>query len=92
MDKDRVDVIELPRKREIDGDVDFLREAPRVPADGTMDAEVSAQSGDEYGEPSPPPQWLPHPSLGHQGGAMDLHIPKIRGLLFPSSAGAATPQ
>ena len=49
-----------------------------------MHTEVSAQAGAEYGEPSPPPQWLLHPNLGHQGGTMDLHIPKIRGCYSPA--------
>ena len=51
--KDRVDVIELPRKRGVDGDLDFSREALRVLADGIKDAEVSALTGAEYGERIP---------------------------------------
>ena len=44
MVKQRMDLLELLRKRGMDGDVDFLREALRVLVDGIMDAEVSAQS------------------------------------------------
>ena len=42
MVKHSMDLFELLRKRGIDGDVDFLREALRVLVDGIMDAEVSA--------------------------------------------------
>ena len=43
MVKQRMDLLELLRKRgNMDGDVDFLREALRVLVDGIMDAEVSA--------------------------------------------------
>ena len=53
MVKQRMDLLELLRKRGMDGDVDFLREALRVLVDGIMDAEVSAQIGAEQGERSP---------------------------------------
>ena len=53
MVKQRMDLLELLRKRGIDGDVDLLREALRVLVDGIMDAEVSAQIGAEHGERSP---------------------------------------
>ena len=43
MVKQSMDLLELLRKRGMDGDVDFLREALRVLVDGIMDAEVSAQ-------------------------------------------------
>ena len=45
-----MDLLELLRKRGMDGDLDFLREALRVLVDGIMDAEVSAQIGAEHGE------------------------------------------
>ena len=45
MVKHSMDLLELLRKRGMDGDVDFLREALRVLVDGIMDAEVSAQIG-----------------------------------------------
>ena len=53
--KQSMDLLELLRKRGMDGDVDFLREALRVLVDGIMDAEVSAyraivprQAGDDW--------------------------------------------
>ena len=51
--KQRMDLLELLRKRGMDGDVDLLREALRVLVDGIMDAEVSAQIGAQHGERSP---------------------------------------
>ena len=53
MVKHRMDLLELLRKRGMDGAVDFLREALRVLVDGIMDAEVSAQIGAQHGERSP---------------------------------------
>ena len=53
MVKQSMDLLELLRKRRMDGDVDFLREALRVLVDGIMDAEVSAQIGAQHGERSP---------------------------------------
>ena len=53
MVKQRMDLLELLRKRGMDGDVHFLREALRVLVDGIMDAEVSAQIGAQHGERSP---------------------------------------
>ena len=53
MVKDSVDLLELLRKRGVDGDVDFLLEALRVVADAVMDADVSAKIGAEQGERSP---------------------------------------
>ena len=71
MVKQSMDLLELLRKRGMDGDVDFLREALRVLVDGIMDAEVSAQIGAQHGERSPErylPQRLPQPHLGYPGG------------------------
>ena len=72
MVKQRMDLLELLRKRGMDGDVDLLREALRVLVDGIMDAEVSAQIGAQRGERSPErvtlPQRLPQPHLGHPVG------------------------
>ena len=94
MVKQRMDLLELLRKRGMDGDVDFLREALRVLVDGIMDAEVSAQIGAEHSERSPErvttamatatapgtPGWAPWSSI-----SMELHIPKLReGSYFPS--------
>ena len=45
MVKDSMDLLELLRKRGLDGDVDFLREALQVLVEGVMDAEVSARIG-----------------------------------------------
>ena len=53
MVKHSMDLLELLRKRGIDGDVDLLREALRVLVDTIMDAEVSAQIGAQHGERSP---------------------------------------
>ena len=53
MVKHSMDLLGLLRKRGMDGDVDFLREALRVLVGGIMDAEVSAQIGAEHGERSP---------------------------------------
>ena len=53
MVKQRMDLLELLRKRGMDGAVDLLREALRVLVDGIMDAEVSAQIGAQHGERSP---------------------------------------
>ena len=48
MVKQSVNLLELLRKRGMDGDVDFLREALRVLVDGITDVEVSAQIGAEH--------------------------------------------
>ena len=42
MARENMDVLELLRKRSLDGDVDLLREALGVLVEGIMDAEVSA--------------------------------------------------
>lgn len=89
MAKERMDVLELLRKRGMDGDVDFLRDALKVLVDGVMDAEVSAQVGTGYGERSP--ERVTHRN-GYRAcawdtrvGTMELHIPKIReGSNFPT--------
>ena len=66
-----MDLLELLRKRGVDGDVDFLREALRVLMDAIMDAEVSARIGAEHGERSPDRlthrQRVPFPHVGYQG-------------------------
>ena len=89
MVKDSMDLLELLRKRGVDGDVDFLREALRVLMDAIMDAEVSARIGAEHGERSP--DRLTHRN-GYRSrtwdtrvGTMELRIPKLReGSYFPS--------
>ena len=88
MVKHSMDLLELLRKRGLDGDVDFLREALRVLTDGIMDAEVSAQSGADHGERSPERVTYRN---GYRSrawdtrvGTMELHIPKLRdGSYFP---------
>ena len=45
MARDGMDILELLRKRGLDGDVDFLREALTVLVEGIMDAEASVKAG-----------------------------------------------
>ena len=89
MVKQRMDLLELLRKRGMDGDVDFLREALRVLVDGIMDAEVSAQIGAQHGERSPERvtyrNGYRNRTWDTRVGTMALHIPKLReGNYFPS--------
>ena len=89
MVKQRMDLLELLRKRGMDGDVDLLREALRVLVDGIMDAEVSAQIGAEHGERSPERvtyrNGYRNRTWDTRVGTMALHIPKLReGSYFPS--------
>ena len=84
-----MDLLELLRKRGMDGDVDLLREALRVLVDGIMDAEVSAQIGAEHGERSPERvtyrNGYRNRTWDTRVGTMELHIPKLReGSYFPS--------
>ena len=84
MVKQSMDLLELLRKRGMDGDVDFLREALRV----LVDAEVSAQIGAEHGERSSERRTYRN---GYRNrtwdtrvGTMELNIPKVReGSYFP---------
>ena len=87
--KHSMDLLELLRKRGIDGEVDFLREALRVLVDGIMDAEVSAQIGAQHGERSPERvtyrNGYRNRTWDTRVGTMELHIPKLReGSYFPS--------
>ena len=89
MVKHSMDLLELLRKRGIDGDVDFLREALRVLVNGIMDAEVSAQIGAQHGERSPERvtyrNGYRNRTWDTRVGTMELHIPKLReGSYFPS--------
>ena len=89
MVKHSMDLLELLRKRGMDGDVDFLREALRVLVDGIMDAEVSAQIGAQHGERSPERvtyrNGYRNRTWDTRVGTMELHIPKLReGSYFPS--------
>ena len=89
MAKNSMDLLELLRKRGMDGDVDFLREALQVLVEGIMDAEVSGQIGAQHGERSS--DRLTHRN-GYRSrnwdtrvGTMELRIPKVReGSYFPS--------
>ena len=89
MAKNSMDLLELLRKRGMDGDVDFLREALQVLVEGIMDAEVAAQIGAQRGERNP--ERVTHRN-GYRSrpwdtrvGTMELRIPKIReGSYFPS--------
>ena len=82
MVKQSMDLLELLRKRGMDGDVDFLREALRVLVDGIMDAEVSAQIGAQHGERSPERvtyrNGYRNRTWDTRVGTMALHIPKLR--------------
>ena len=89
MVEERMDLLELLRKRGSDGDVDFLREALSVLVEGIMDAEVSSRIGAAYGERCPErvPQRNGYRSRAWDTrvGTMELHIPKRReGSSFPS--------
>ena len=85
MVKQSMDLLELLRKRGMDGDVDFLREALRVLVDGIMDAEVSAQIGAEHGERNSKRRTYRNRTWDTRVGTMELHIPKLReGSYFPS--------
>ena len=94
MVKQRMDLLELLRKRGMDGDVDLLREALRVLLDGIMDAEVSAQIGAEHGERSPERvtyrNGYRNRTWDTRAGTMELHIPKVAGRpLLPHGTAAA---
>ena len=89
MAKESMDLLELLRKRGVDGDVDFLLEALRVVADAVMDADVSVRIGAEHGERSPDRQTYRNGYRSRQWdtrvGTMELRIPKLReGSYFPS--------
>ena len=89
MARDSIDILELLRKRGVDGDVDFLREALRMLMDAIMDAEVSARIGADHGERTV--DRLTHRN-GYRSrtwdtrvGTMELRIPKLsEGSYFPS--------
>ena len=97
MVKQSMDLLELLRKRGMDGDVDFLREALRVLVDGIMDAEVSAQIGAEARRTQLGaghlPQRLPQPHLGYPGGHHGAaHSQAAGGQLLPQPAGTTAAQ
>ena len=89
MARESMDVLELLRKRGMDGDVDFLREALAVLVEGIMDAEASVKAGAGYGERSPERvtqrNGYRSRSWDTRVGTMELRIPKLRdGSYFPS--------
>ena len=89
MVKERMDLLELLRKRGVEGDVDFLREALRVLVEEIMEAEVSLRIGAGYGERSPERvtqrNGYRSRAWDTRVGTMELQIPKLReGSYFPS--------
>ena len=89
MARDSIDILELLRKRGMDGDVDFLREALGVLVEGIMDAEASVKAGARYGERDPERvtqrNGYRSRSWDARVGTMELRIPKLRdGSYFPS--------
>ena len=89
MVKERMDLLELLRKRRVDGDVDFLREALRVLVEGIMEADVSSRTGAGYGERNPERvtqrNGYRSRAWDTRVGTMELQIPKLReGSYFPS--------
>ena len=82
MARESMDVLELLRKRGMDGDVDFLREALAVLVEGIMDAEASVKAGAGYGERSPnrvtQRNGYRSRSWDTRVGTMELRIPKLR--------------
>ena len=88
MARDSMDILELLRKRGLDGDVDFLREALGVLVEGIMDAEASVKAGAGYGERSPDRvtqrNGYRSRNWDTRVGTMELRIPKLRdGSYFP---------
>lgn len=89
MVKDSIDVLGLLRKRGVEGDVDFLREALAVLVQAIMEAEVTEQVGAGYGERVPDRLtqrngYRPRP-WDTRVGTLGLRIPKVReGSYFPS--------
>ena len=98
MVKHSMDLLGLLRKRGMDGDVDFLREALRVLVGGIMDAEVSAQIGAEHGERSPERVTYRNRTWDTRVGATELNINGVAhsqaagGQLLPQPAGTAAAQ
>ena len=89
MVKERMDLLELMRKRGVDGDVDFLREALRVLVEEIMEADESSRTGAGYGERNPERvtqrNGYRSRAWDTRVGTMELQIPKLReGSYFPS--------
>ena len=89
MVKESIDVLRLLRKRGVEGDVDFLREALTVLVQAIMEAEVTERVGADYGERAPERLtqrngYRPRP-WDTRVGTLGLRIPKLReGSYFPS--------
>ena len=97
MVKERMDLLELMRKRGVDGDVDFLREALRVLVEEIMEADVSSRTGAGYGERNPDRvtqrNGYRSRAWDTRVGTMELQIPKLReGSYFPEPIGATASQ
>ena len=96
MAENGMDLLELHRKRGMDSDVDFLREALQVLVEGTWTPRWrprSAPSVESAPRPRYPPQRLPQPALGHSGryhGVADPQDPE--GQLFPKPVGSRSAQ
>ena len=89
MAKESMELLELLRKRGVDGDVDFLQKALRVLMKAIKDAEVTAKIGAERGERSPDRMMCRNGYFSRQWdtrvGTMELRISKLReGSYFPS--------
>ena len=84
MVKQRMDLLELLRKRGMDGAVDLLREALRVLVDRIMDAEVSAQIGAQHGERSPERVTYRNRTWDTRVGTTELNI---NGVAYSQAAG-----
>ena len=89
MAKESMDVLRLLRKRAMDADIDFLREAMGVVVQAIMEAEVVSKTGAGYGERTA--ERLTQRNgyrlrpWDTRVGTLDLHIPKLReGSYFPS--------
>ena len=87
--KESMELLGLLRKRGMDGDADFLREALWVRMDATMDAEVPATIGNEHSERSPDrlTYCIDYRSRvsDTRVSTMELRIPRLReGSRFPS--------
>ena len=97
MVKESMDLLELLRKRGMDGDVDFLREALRVMVDGIMEAEVSSRIGARVWRTEPgasdPAQWVPVAIVGHPSRDDRAADPQAqRGELLPQPTGTTASQ
>lgn len=89
MARESMDLLELLRKRAVDADMDFLREAMAVLVHAIMEAEVVGKTGAGYGERTADRLtqrngYRPRP-WDTRVGTLDLRIPKLReGSYFPS--------